>query len=130
MASVYAEPKQINANAAYYVNVASLQRKVLQNVGASDDLPQLSTAIWSNQGYASSLITLPGGVLRDMGKNLVSSGRIFRKVQLLTSNTPTTAGVAGTGTGAVTDYYQGYIELPGLQGASTGGDPAPVAKLG
>ena len=130
MASVYAEPKQINTNAAYYVTVASLQRKVVTNVGPTDEAPLLSTVYWSNEGTTSTLVASAGAVLRDMGKNLVSSGRIFRKVQLLINNSPATSGVAGTGSGAAADFYQGYIELPGLQGASTGGVPAPVAKLG
>jgi hypothetical protein len=69
-----------------------------------------------------------GGILRDMGKTVVSSLRTFRKVQLVTKNdaaTPSTFGVAGPAT-AGQEYFTGYIEL-GFEGQGT---PAPVAQFG
>lgn len=124
-------PKQIASNNAFYVNVADIRTHVKINVG-TDEAPNLSTATWANgvSPSISTVIATPGAVLRDMGKNLVSSGRIFRKIQLLRSNNTATSGVTGDFTGAPQDYFQGYIELPGLQGATTGGVPAPVARLG
>ena len=68
-----------------------------------------------------------GGLLRDMGKTVVSAGRTFRKIQLLCS-TVSTGGVNGTGTGAVSDFFVGYIELgSGLNASNPGGGFAAVA---
>jgi hypothetical protein len=55
-----------------------------------------------------------------MGKSVVSAGRVFRKVQLLTS-TVSTGGVGGPvgGTNPMVDYLTGYIELG--SGQSNGG---------
>jgi hypothetical protein len=57
----------------------------------------------------------------------VSSGRVFRKVQLIVPNTQVTStfGVEGNqNTSPYQDYLTGYIEL-GWEGA---GFPAPVAR--
>jgi hypothetical protein len=66
-----------------------------------------------------------------MGKTLLSSGRTFRKVQLVnqtSANSSVTFGVAGkASTTPNEDYYTGYIEL-GFEGA--GATPAPVAHFG
>jgi len=98
----------------------------------------LSTAAWSGQCNAGSFtgqgskytssINGPGaGKLRDMGKTFVSSGRFFRKVQLIVPNTATTStfGVEGkVFSPQLEDYLQGYIEL-GWEG---NGQSAPVAR--
>ena len=77
-----------------------------------------STATWAQGGsapspYTSSISTVAaGGLLRDMGKTVVSSGRTFRKIQLMT-NAVSTGGVGGVAAGAAAnvDYLTGYIEL-------------------
>lgn len=75
--------------------------------------------------YASSINGPGAGKLRDMGKTYLSSGRVFRKVQLIVPNAPSTFGVEGRSpTTPVEDYLTGYIEL-GWEGA---GAPAPVAR--
>jgi hypothetical protein len=65
-----------------------------------------------------------GGLLRDLGKTVVSSNRTFRKVQIISK----TANINGDGTGAF-PFASGYIEL--LTGLNTSGsaNPAPVAFL-
>ena len=82
-----------------------------------------------------------GGLLKDMGKTVVSASRTFRKVQLVTSAT-STSGVAGSATDG-NPFFTGYIELnTGLGGAndslagfsngylsSTGYKVAPVAYM-
>jgi len=103
-------------------------------------------ATWASSGitqvdnqYYSSVRSAGAGILKDMGKQVVSSGRVFRKVQLVVRNgavgarTPTTGanstfGVAGTATGAALnqDYLTGYIEL-GYEGT---GPATPVAQYG
>jgi hypothetical protein len=74
--------------------------------------------------------TAKGGLLRDMGKTVVSAGRSFRKIQLIT-NAVSTGGVngpAGVTTNPNVDYLTGYIELgSGLNGIQPTGTAAPVA---
>jgi len=78
--------------------------------------------------YASTINSAGGCKLRDMGRTYVSTGRVFRKVQLIVQNTQVTStfGVEGrVNTTPVEDYLTGYIEL-GWEGS--GGQPAPVAR--
>jgi hypothetical protein len=67
-----------------------------------------------------------------MGVNLVSSGRTFRKIQMLTSAAAnvSTGGVNGAAPGTGSDYLTGYIELPGTAGSVSGVIPtALVARV-
>jgi hypothetical protein len=85
--------------------------------------------------------TAGGALLKDLGKSYVSSGRSFRKVQLVVpqynNGTTSTFGVAGLGGSAMPnmDYLTGYIEV-GFDAATRGTHPAepfgptPVAKWG
>jgi hypothetical protein len=78
----------------------------------------------------------PGKLLKDMGKTIVSSGRTFRKIQVVgnTANnytgSPSTFGVLGAAETGVpnTDYLTGYIEL-GV-GDDVRAAPVPVALFG
>jgi hypothetical protein len=102
-----------------------------------------TNATWASVGssYSAvgspflSTIAAPGGLLKDIGKNVVSANRYFRKVQLVLPNSgprpstgASTFGVAGTNLGTYPnqDYLTGYIEL-GYEG---GGAPAPVVQYG
>jgi hypothetical protein len=124
----------------YFVPVASLIGQVYARTEPTGNTGVLggtfSTASWAFWGNkATSSINAAGaGVLRDMGKTVVSSLRTFRKVQLVV---PSGSGVGNTslssfgvgGAGSTIpgqDYYTGYIEL-GFEGAGT---PAPVARFG
>ena len=135
MASVLRNLKQVPSS-AFFVNLADIRTSVLQNYGTSVDLPNLSTAAWIATGASAStaLAVVGRAFLRDMGQNLVSAGRTFRKVQMLaTANGGiSTGGVTGTGAGAVSgDYYTAYLELPGTQGNVSGATPtAAVARVG
>ena len=105
-----------------------------------------TNATWASAGssysavgspYLSSLVNA-GSLLKDIGKNVVSANRYFRKVQLVVPNSQwqanrastnaSTFGVAGTNVGTYPnqDYLTGYIEL-GYEG---GGAPAPVVQFG
>ena len=105
-----------------------------------------TNATWASAGasysatgspYLSSLANA-GGLLKDIGKNVVSANRYFRKVQLVVPNVAwqanrastnaSTFGIAGTNVGTYPnqDYLTGYIEL-GYEG---GGQPAPVVQFG
>ena len=133
MSSVFNGSTKSNVNdIGYYINVGSLASKVSAYTAATSTL---STASWCASVLPSSISTQLGtagsAVLKDMGKTLLSSGRTFRKVQLVnqtSANSSVTFGVAGkASTTPNEDYYTGYIEL-GLEGA--GATPAPVAHFG
>lgn len=88
----------------------------------------------TNGGGSSYLSSVNGpgaGKLRDLGKTFVSSGRTFRKVQLINYGgnagaTSVTFGVGGqAGTTPDSDFLTGYIEL-GWEGS---GYPAPVVRM-
>lgn len=125
----------------FYMPLSSLDGLVYAynpNAGAV----AFTNATWASSGitqvnnsYYSSVRAAGAGVLRDVGKQVISSGRVFRKVQLVVrtagaspSTTASTFGVAGTNTGAAAnqDYLTGYIEL-GFEGT---GPATPVAQYG
>lgn len=140
MTSIPGYLKQIPTDARNFIPVSSLAYPGgINSLNATNG--QLATAGWSGSGQApgnttggsgtryTSSINGPGaGKLRDMGKTYVSSGRVFRKVQLIvnvSTNNQSTFGVEGNqNTSPNVDYLTGYIEL-GWEGA---GQPAPVAR--
>jgi hypothetical protein len=135
MSSVATRVKQVSANAAYYVNLGDVRAGILQNIGTTD-LPLLSTTLTSWIGlssFSTPCATAGSAYFRDMGQNLVSSGRVFRKVQLVgpRSTGVSTGGVAGPAPGNSSDYLTAFIELPGLQGLTSGISPAAAfARVG
>jgi hypothetical protein len=141
MTSLISQTKQIPTNSGYYINVGDCRLRYFQNNGTDEivtmgaNLYALSTAnlLASGTSISTSLATAGGAVFKDMGKTLVSSGRVFRKVQLV-ANTGAdlvtgTAGVGGVDTAPV-NYLTGYIELPGQHGNGGYSAPTPVARLG
>jgi hypothetical protein len=148
MSSVTGRVKQVSANGAYFVNLGDVRTALLQNYGTySDNNPAyaagvgatLSTATWAGptpgaqQSSFSSVLTTSGAAFfRDMGANIVSSGRVFRKVQLVAPRSAgvSTGGVGGPAPGNSSDYFSAYIELPGLQGVTSGVSPAAFARVG
>ena len=141
----------------YFVPLGNCVDKIFQYTGSSGAggsfLPGNFTAVnWVATGTTgpgagallSSISSIgQGGLLRDMGKTVVSSNRTFRKVQLITRQQSLGVGVT---TGGVTNgqygatdftsqtqqpYLTGYIELStgnaGLPPGSTAA--APVAYM-
>lgn len=126
----------------FFVPLSDVGSKVLAftsvgGAGGSYLVGSFAKAAWAIGGTTPAAATstisaiAAGGMLRDMGKSVVSAGRVFRKVQLL-SNTVSTGGVggpAGVSTNPDVDYLTGYIELG--SGLTNGGTPsttfAPVA---
>jgi len=133
MTSLQTRLKQVPVGSGFYITVADARNTFYVNAG-TDELPRISTNIYSQSSITSTLIAAGGtGVFRDMGKTLTSAGRAFRKVQLMTSTNNVllggTDGVGGIDT-APFNYLTGYIELPGL-GTGTGTNSVtPVARLG
>lgn len=126
MTSVLTSLKQI-PSAGFFVPVADVRGRegptgtatLYVNTG-SDAAPVFSTNALAVSSFTSSLLSAGSGTMRDMGKTLVSSSRVFRKVQLMQPNV--TGNVGGNTTDA---WLSGYIELPGK-----GGNFTPVARLG
>jgi hypothetical protein len=138
MTSLQTRIKQIPANDGYYIGIASCRDTFYVNAG-TDSAPQISTNLWARSTNTSTILNTAGCIFRDMGKTVTSTGRVFRKVQLLVSS-PFSEGVAGQPLSAtnLSDYLSGFIELPGTGGMSSGfgngagaaGPFTPVARLG
>jgi len=125
----------------FFIPLGNVADKVLAftasgGAGGSYLVGSFATAAWAQGGttpnkFTSTISSIAsGGVLRDMGKSVVSAGRVFRKVQLMTSTVSTSGvnGPAGVTTNPYVDYLTGYIEL--ASGLTNGGLPgtfAPVA---
>jgi hypothetical protein len=128
MTSLQTSIKQIPSDGCYFITVGDLTNKVYAYSANTFTVAAFAVGGAGGGGKPLSTIKAAGGILRDMGKTVVSSLRTFRKVQLVTKNdaaTPSTFGVAGPAT-AGQEYFTGYIEL-GFEGQ---GDPAPVAQFG
>jgi len=129
---------RIRQNApSHFMSISSLGG-VIYAYNPAANTNTFSSASWAwtpqtgNVPYLSTL-TAAGALLKDLGKNVVSSNRYFRKVQFVVRQLPggvnaSTFGVGGaSGTSFPNmDYLTGYIEL-GYEG---GGVPAPVVQFG
>ena len=97
---------------------------------ADGTLPAANTGTRAPGRYISSINAAGAGLLKDLGKNVVSAGRTFRKIQLVVRQVGTTStnGVEGNSlsTNPNADYLTGYIEF-GFDGT---GVPAPVVQYG
>jgi hypothetical protein len=121
----------VSNDSGYYMPVADIRGTIYAYGALAGGVVGFSTAAWARNG-TGNFSTLPlissagAGLLKDMGKTIVSAARTFRKVQLVT-NSASTFGVAGpTSTAPGEDYFTGYIEL-GFEGNGT---PAKVASFG
>jgi hypothetical protein len=127
----------------FFMPVSSLTGVIYAYNPTAGAVAQFSTAPWAdatrtslNAGtvgpgrYLSSINAAGAGILRDLGKTVVSGGRTFRKIELVVRQTGTnsTFGVEGNalGTNPNADYLTGYIEF-GFEGT---GQPAPVVQYG
>jgi hypothetical protein len=132
MASGSQGPKQTRG---YFVPVGRCDNKVLQYSGGAGAggsfLPgSFTAATWVASDARVSTINGvgAGGLLRDMGKTVVSSNRTFRKVQLIAPSAVGAAGVVGVHTTSG-PYLTAYIELATGNALVTDAVPAPVAYL-
>ncbi len=137
MTSLQTTTKQVGAATAYYIPVGDIRTQIY---GFRTDLNIFSTSAWAIPGAAAGVAaggysTLvantansAAGLLKDMGKTIVSSTWTFRKVQLVVpgAGRNSTFGVAGDSATANGDYLSGYIAI----GAEGGSVPTRVAKFG
>jgi hypothetical protein len=123
-------------------NAATVQQTFWCLPGGAQTVGTATTPYTTGNPYLSSINQAGAGLLKDMGKTVVSAGRTFRKVQLVVNNSQrnganfalSTNGVAGVNTyqaagntgSAVQDFLTGYIEL-GFEGT---GPSAPVVPYG
>lgn len=136
---------------SHYMPLSSLEGLILAyNASATTGTVPFTNATWASSGaafatagspYMSSVRSAGAGILKDLGRQVLSAGRVFRKVQLVVRNAgassvapgapnagASTFGVAGgiSATAANQDYLTGYIEL-GYDGT---GPATPVAQYG
>ena len=132
--------KQNHTDIGYYIPVGDLTGRIF-SLNTTSGALSLSTAVWASplphwgtfgatgNRALSSINAAGAGILRDMGKTVVSSLRTFRRIQLVlpgAQSANSTFGVGGRTATVGEDYLTGYIEL-GLDGYGT---PAPVAHFG
>jgi hypothetical protein len=112
---------------------SSMPSPVAWCLGGAGAIAPYNTA--AGNPYLSSINGGGQGILKDMGRTVVSAGRTFRKVQLVVNNSQrnganfalSTNGVAGQiATTPVQDFLTGYIEF-GFEGT---GPSAPVVQYG
>ena len=138
--------RQNDRDSGYYINLGNLLGKIYSrteptgNTGVSGGSFSTANWVWSSPNMypaawailSTSLVTAGGSILKDMGRTVVSSTRVFRKVQLVRAGSlaPSTFGVDGPNTTGEA-YFTGYIELAtGGEGSATAANCAPVAKYG
>ena len=135
MTSLQSAYSQIPSN-KLYVNLAAIQSSITDS--------NLSSVSWVAGVSTNYLLSTPGAaILRDMGKTIYlpsptvvpvgavgGISTVLRKIQLVPSGTLGRFGTGGAySTGAVPDYFTGYIQLGGLTYGGGNGSAARVARL-
>jgi hypothetical protein len=140
MTSIGVRTRQVSSDSGYYIPLADIRNTLFSAPSTANGAlgvcpPWASTP---NADRVLCLISSAGaGLLKDMGKTIVSSTRVFRKVQLVVPSSLngqvnlqvlSTGGVGGgSGTSLPSmDYYTAYIEL----GSEGSGNPTRVALFG
>jgi len=137
-ASGFRGTKQSNG---YFVPLANCVASITQYNGAAGAggsflAGTFTRADWATPGNGASAGALlssissigQGGLLKDMGRTVVSSNRTFRKVQLVVPSNVASGGVAGTAT-TNGPYFTGFIELATGNTFATNAAAAPVAYM-
>ena len=125
MTSIGSYTKQVPLNNGYFRTVPSLASPAsgFGHISSYFYTVNAAGAIsgWAvPTGFGTTLgNALSTSFLKDMGTQVVSSGRTFRRVQVVIANLPTTDGVAGVATpaGQDSDFLCAYIEV-GINGFS------------
>jgi hypothetical protein len=138
MTSIYAHPKQtvghFMALSTFFSSATLLTYSGDAGKGAQMVPGSFTPAAFANSGDGAGISSLlgPMSLFKDMGKNVLSSNRLFRKVALVSTNMENpfaTGGAATQSFGVVMDAngnpLTGYIEL-GYEGFGTA---ARVAKF-
>jgi len=132
--------RSFKQSGGYFIPLGNVGNAVLAYTAGSGSggsaLPgTFAAAAWAQNGTTPSKATssistvAAGGLLRDMGKTVVSSGRTFRKIQLMCSTVSTggVGGPAGVSTNPNVDYLTAYIEL--ASGFNSLGQPGAFGSM-
>jgi len=126
MSSVLARTKQIPIDSQYYISISSTRLSLQYFVpdAAASTTSYVSGAAagsFTQSNVTPTLLDASGGttsLFRDMGKEIISSGRTFRAVQLLQLD-GTTTGVHNPG--GQTGWTSSNLGSPGVWKPSTEG---------
>ena len=137
MTSLLTTMKQLPLNSGYYTSISSISSTVYDlQTTSTDSAPLFVASALTSAANNGTALNAVGTVFRDEGKTLRSSGRVFRKVQLMTATGSVNNSSSGTdGVGGVagvspnTGFLTMYIELPGNPSSGTS-SVTPVARLG
>jgi hypothetical protein len=121
---------------SYFMPISSLQGIIYAHnsaAGATTFAPATWASATAVGPYAAAISSIGACILKDLGTQVVSSSRVFRKIQLVVRNgaltgNQSTFGVAGQSgtTPPSQDFLTGYIEL-GYEGS---GPATPVVNYG
>jgi hypothetical protein len=130
MTSIGSFAKQVPLNNGYFRTIASLAggahiSTFLYTVNTAGTVSSWAVPTGFGTPIANALST---AFLKDMGTQVVSSGRTFRRVQVVVANLSSTDGVAGVATpvGQDSDFLCAYIES-GFRGNLA---PGPFVRTG
>ena len=131
MTSIGSFTKQVPLNNGYFRTIPSLAggahiSSFLYTVNTAGAVS--SWAVPTGFGASGLANALSTAFLKDMGTQVVSSGRTFRRVQVVVANLSSTDGVAGVATpvGQDSDFLCAYIES-GFRGNLA---PGPFIRTG
>jgi hypothetical protein len=130
MTSIGSYTKQVPLNSGYFRTITSLTggahvSSFLYTVNTAGAISGWAVPTGFGAPLAGALST---AFLKDMGTQVVSSGRTFRRVQVVVANLSSTDGVAGVATpvGQDSDFLCAYIES-GFRGNLA---PGPFVRTG
>jgi hypothetical protein len=130
MTSIGSFAKQVPLNNGYFRTIASLAggahiSSFLYTVNTAGAISSWAVPTGFTTTLAGALST---AFLKDMGTQVVSSGRTFRRVQVVVPNLSSTDGVAGVAVpvGQDSDFLCAYIES-GFRGNLA---PGPFVRTG
>jgi hypothetical protein len=94
--------------------------------GGATTVGSFALATPGSAAYPAGVSTLfkTGNIVKDMGKTVVSSSRVFRKIQAVDSSDATAKAAFGVTGGPDNNYASYYVEL-GREGSGT---PVPLVR--
>ena len=112
---------------AYYLVISSVANQVLTYTPGTGSGGAVTQGSFAANALAGNYSTVYGAgrLIRDMGKTVVSSGRVFRKFQPVvnTASGASSLGVAGSAASATdAGYFTAYLEM-GREGQNGGQAP-------
>ncbi len=129
MTSIGSYTKQVPLNNGYFRTVPSLTTSHISSFLYTVNTAGAISSWAVPSGFGTPLAgALSTALLKDMGTQVVSSGRTFRRVQVVVANLSSTDGVSGVAVpaGQDSDFLCAYIEM-GFRGNLA---PGPFIRTG